>query len=922
MRDSCRARTPSPSHLVPRDCEGASSNTCGSGGGDPTVRPNSTTARPRQRPHHHQQGPRRGRHFTDTQEGNGKSSRSSRGSVGGCVVPMWMNAPPNVVGGVERMANNSHQSSLSSFAAAVVNRPPGTSTSPTTQHKQWEAAARSTSGAASTSLAAAVAFGPSACVVASGAAVSGTQRSDHSPTGTAARVAQMPLRGAPSAAATPQHDCPSRDSSGYPQGSSPTSLRLHATASTATGTATCGNLADAQRRRRLKPPPIMSDVASASGRRSCSCPSTRSATAIEATIASSPLATYTVVAASPRAAAAVTHPARTLRSAGSPASPSDMLPQGPVPPPNPDFKPLGLWSTSPASAAASTSATTLELKASTATASGADVGSLLTHEMDGGVVIVDPHQTPDDLVCGVCMCVCRQPTAAACGHLFCRRCLQSWMQENRTATCPLDRTPIRVELLHTDARAQRQINALRCRCPASLSRASQWALRQLGSASHVLGDRAVEDEADNDDARGDERARREHPRCTWAGCVSDAEAHLRQCPYIIIECPFAKRGCSAEMPRVDMAGHLKSGVADHLLLVSQALDASTEQYRVLQGEVEVLRQRCPMHYPVALPDVPTGGPAGISEPAVSLYSLSLHGADVPAAALAPALVIAGGGGSSSGATPIAITAFPEEVSPESGSPTRVVGPFGHGASAAVDYPFPVFSHSQPPYPPPHHGSSTIATQTNVRRHAATDDMLLVAAHRMSSGHDATMPMPADTTALCTSPHFGAPPTSVSGANTAAAAPTFALPAGAAAPIPAQVASAPPRAAPVVGSGHCVDRFVWVITDMASRQAPCYSRSFTSHGLSWYVGIDTTASWEQCGVYLFTEGHEHRVDFRVILYHEDPARDVVHVVRDWQEDYIGKGWGPLRFINRFTLEQDGFLVSGCLRVGIEVVSGPY
>lgn len=601
-----------------------------------------------------------------------------------------------------------------------------------------------------------------------------------------------------------------------------------------------------------------------------------------------------------------------------------MLPQGPVSPPNPDFKPLGLWGTSPASAAASTSATTLELEASRATASGADVGSLLTHEMDGGVVIVDPHQAPDDLVCGVCMSVCRQPTAAACGHLFCRRCLQSWMQENRAATCPLDRTPIRVELLHTDARAQRQINALQCRCPASLSRASQWALRQLGSASHVLGDRTGEDEADKDDARGDGRAQLEHPRCTWAGCVSDAAAHLRQCPYIIIECPFAKHGCSAEMPRADMAGHVKNGVADHLLLVSQALDASTEQCRVLQGEVEVLRQRCPMRYPVALPDVPTGGPAGISEPAVSMYSLSLHGADVPTAALAPALVIAGGGGSSRGATPIAITAFPEEVSPESGSPTRVVGPFGRGASAAVDYPFPVFSQSQPPYPHPHHGSSTIATQTNVRRRAATDDMLLVAAHRVPSGHDATMPMPADTTALRTSSplHFGAPPASVSVANTAAAAPTFALPAGAAALIPAQAASALPRAAPVVGSGHCVDRFVWVITDMASRQAPCYSRSFTSHGLPWYVGMDTTASWEQCGVYLFTEGHEHRVDFRVILYHEDPARDVVHVVRDWQEDYIGKGWGPLRFINRFTLEQDGFLVSGCLRVGIEVVSGPY
>ncbi|CBZ23651.1 hypothetical protein, unknown function [Leishmania mexicana MHOM/GT/2001/U1103] len=919
MRHSCRAHTPSPSHLLPRDFERAPSNTCGSGGGDLTVRLNSTTTRPRQRPHHHQQDPRRERHFTDTQESNGSSSSSSRESVGGCIVPTWTNAPPNVVGGQVMMVNNSHRSLPPSCAAAAVNRPPGTSTSPTTQYKWREAAARPASGAAPSSPSAAVAFGAAPCTVTSGVAVSGTQRSDHSPTSTGERVAQMPLPGASSAAVTLQHDCPSRDSSGYPQGLSPTALRLHATASTAAGTATRGNLADPQRRRRLKPPPIMSDVASASGRRSCSCPSTRSATAIDATIASSPVAIYTGVAADPKAVAAMTRPARTLRSAGSPSNPNNMLPQGPVSLPNSDFKPLGLWCTSPASAAAaSTSATTSELEGSTVTVIGVDVGSLLTHEMDGGVVIVRPRQTPDDLVCGVCMSVCRQPTAAACGHLFCRRCLQSWMQENRTATCPLDRTPILVELLHTDARAQRQINALACRCPASLSRASQWALRQLGSASPVLGDRTEEDEG------GDGDARREHPRCMWAGCVSDAAAHLRQCPYIIIECPFAKRGCSAAMARVDMAGHLKNSVADHLLLVSQALDASTEQYRVLQGEVEVLRQRCPMSYPVTLPNAPTGGPAGNSEPAVSMYSSSLHGMDVPTGALAPALLIPGGGSSNSGATPIAIAAFPEEVPPASGSPTRVVGAFGHGASATVDYPFPVFSLLQPPYQHPHHSSLTTAVQTNVRRHAATDDMLLVAAHRVPSGHDATMPMAADTTALCTSssPHIGAPPASVPVANTAAAAPTFALPAGAVGPIPAQLASAPPRAAPVVGSGRCVDRFVWVITEMASRQAPCYSRSFTSHGLPWYVGIDTTASREQCGVYLFTEGHEHRVDFRVILYHEDPARDVVHVVRDWQDDYIGKGWGPLRFINRFTLEQDGFLVNGCLRVGIEVLSGPY
>ncbi|CAJ1017274.1 putative RING-type zinc-finger/Zinc finger, C3HC4 type (RING finger) containing protein [Leishmania shawi] len=819
----------------------------------------------------------------------------------------------------------------SSCAAAAPNHLPGTSTSPSATCRRREAAVCPTSGAAPTFLGAVITFGASGCVATPLVAAPGTHCDDHTPTCTAARVAPAPPSGAPSAAAAAgQHDCVSHDFSGPLQRSSPTVLHLYATTTTAAGTA------NPKRRHGLLPPPIMSDVTRALGHRSCSCPNTRNAPAADAAIASSPVSTNSGVVTRSRAAVAATNSSSTLQVTGNQSSPNDMLTKETVPFPIYSFKPLGLWSALPttgvtATAAVSASATTLELEASTATTNGVDVGTLLTHEMDSGVVIVDPCQTPDDLVCGVCMSVCRHPTATTCGHLFCRRCLQGWMQANPGAMCPLDRTPIQVELLHTDARAQRQINALPCHCPASLSRASQLELRQLGSAHRVLGDGTAEEGGDVGGTRGDECARQAHPRCTWAGCVSDAAAHMCQCPHIIIECPFAKHGCTVELPRSDMASHLKNCVADHLLLLSQALDASVEQCRALQGEVEVLRQRCPMRYPVALPNVPTGGPTGSSAPTISVSSSLLHGAttatsvpgmDVPTAVPTPALVISNG--SSSGAATIAMAALPEEVSMSSVSLLRVAGSFGHGASTAVDYPSPVFSQSLRPYYHLHHRSSTAVEPTNLRRGTATEDMLLAATHRVPNGHDATTPMAMDTTPVRTpSPsRLGASPGSVPVANLAAAAATFVLPPGAATLLPTPVASAPSRAAPVVGGICGVDRFVWVITDVASLQAPCYSRPFSSHNVPWYVGMDTTATWAQCGVYLFADRHEHRVDFRVILYHNDPARDVVHVVRDWQEDYIGKGWGPLRFINRFTLEQDGFLVHGCLRVGIEVLSGLY
>ena len=114
------------------------------------------------------------------------------------------------------------------------------------------------------------------------------------------------------------------------------------------------------------------------------------------------------------------------------------------------------------------------------------------------------------------------------------------------------------------------------------------------------------------------------------------------------------------------------------------------------------------------------------------------------------------------------------------------------------------------------------------------------------------------------------------------------------------------------------RFVWVIPRFESAHTrPLYSRKFYAKGYQWYLGADFDDTGDHAGVYLYAEGHTKRVNFRLMQFHVDPAKDQVHVVNDWAHSFKGKGWGPLKFINRRTIASTGFLVKGCLRVGVEM-----
>uniref|UniRef100_A0A7S1NRG8 RING-type E3 ubiquitin transferase n=1 Tax=Eutreptiella gymnastica TaxID=73025 RepID=A0A7S1NRG8_9EUGL len=119
-----------------------------------------------------------------------------------------------------------------------------------------------------------------------------------------------------------------------------------------------------------------------------------------------------------------------------------------------------------------------------------------------------------------------------------------------------------------------------------------------------------------------------------------------------------------------------------------------------------------------------------------------------------------------------------------------------------------------------------------------------------------------------------------------------------------------------------ERFIWVIPNFESKRGPVYSRKFTAKNLQWYLGVDFECPDQHAGVYLFAEGHSRRVDFKLILFNVDAAKDKIHTVNDWSTEFKGKGWGPLKFINRTNLEDTGFLVNNCVRIGVEIESDPF
>lgn len=121
----------------------------------------------------------------------------------------------------------------------------------------------------------------------------------------------------------------------------------------------------------------------------------------------------------------------------------------------------------------------------------------------------------------------------------------------------------------------------------------------------------------------------------------------------------------------------------------------------------------------------------------------------------------------------------------------------------------------------------------------------------------------------------------------------------------------------------VFRFIWVIPSFSTKRSdPVYSREFFAKGYRWYLGVDFDEMDDHAGVYLFAEDHAMRANFKLILFHSDPSKDIVHVVSDWTVQYKGKGWGPLKFVDRRAIQNHGYIDKGCIRIGVEMDGEPY
>lgn len=66
------------------------------------------------------------------------------------------------------------------------------------------------------------------------------------------------------------------------------------------------------------------------------------------------------------------------------------------------------------------------------------------------------------LVCGICGNVLRDPKATECGHVFCHKCIHSWIDEY--GVCPARCGEVEVEHLHRASHIQKKISCLLTGC--------------------------------------------------------------------------------------------------------------------------------------------------------------------------------------------------------------------------------------------------------------------------------------------------------------------------------------------------------------------------------------------------------------------------------------------------------------------------
>eukprot|EP00731_Ephydatia_muelleri_P006716 Em0003g964a len=151
--------------------------------------------------------------------------------------------------------------------------------------------------------------------------------------------------------------------------------------------------------------------------------------------------------------------------------------------------------------------------------------------MSGKLEFVD--EIPQELLCSICLEPAKDPqqTRCNCSKLYCSECIRYLSKtSNKCPTCRKDLEAF------PDGLSSRRLRSLRVKCS-------------------------------NNDAG-----------CLWVNEWAALEDHIKMCPKMQIDCPYAKEGCTFECLRECMPDHIKKATQDHL---DKAIMALRQPHRVV-----------------------------------------------------------------------------------------------------------------------------------------------------------------------------------------------------------------------------------------------------------------------------------------------------------------------------------------------------
>ncbi len=236
---------------------------------------------------------------------------------------------------------------------------------------------------------------------------------------------------------------------------------------------------------------------------------------------------------------------------------------------------------------------------------------------------------PEELKCGLCMKVAREPSlTSCCGEHFCKLCIEQAIQDKKP--CP-SCGEAEFSVLGTDKRDHKKILALEVRC-AMKDRGCDWTdtLEQLDAHLNVNSDNCqyIDVKCPN---KCEQPVQKRHlpthlaKQCTkrdffcqycnfkatyevvcndhWPQCPfypipcpngceimalerGDLDAHLMLCCLEEVECEFSPSGCKVKLVREEMERHLADNLQRHVLMMNKAGQEKERKIEQLEARLE------------------------------------------------------------------------------------------------------------------------------------------------------------------------------------------------------------------------------------------------------------------------------------------------------------------------------------------------